>query len=111
MRQSSHEGTVGGNCEPADHDLMVRARFVSFADGCETGAEDLLTYCGSATGNNTLDTDEDGEVTCAEAGLNPTSVRWCIEAACVCMPGTTEEDLEAEVGEIEATKVQGCGAQ
>jgi hypothetical protein len=106
-----HEGTVGGNCEPAEHDLMVRAGFISFAEGCEASAGDRLTYCGSATGNDTLDVDEDGEVTCEEAGINPTSVRWCIEAECVCLPGGTPQELEDTLGELEATKEQGCGAQ
>ena len=103
-----HEGTVGGNCVPADHDILVRATFMSFAKGCEAGTAQSLTYCGSATGNNMLDTDTDGEVTCLEAGINPTSVRWCLQTECLCVPGSTPEEQEAEYGEIEATKAQGC---
>lgn len=106
--ESLHEGTVGGNCEPADHDLMVVATFLSFEEGCEAGDHTALTYCGSATGNNTLDTDSDGAVTCVEAGVNPTSVRWCIKAECECHEGSTAEDEVEEYGEIESTKVQGC---
>jgi hypothetical protein len=101
-----HEGTVGGNCQPADHDLMVRARFVSFDKQCETEGGDNLTYCGSATGNNMLDVDADGFVTCEEAGVNPTPVRWCIETACVCEPGAKPKGLG--LGEDEATREQGC---
>lgn len=106
--ESLHEGSVGGNCVPAEHDLMVVATFLSFADGCNAGAASELTYCGSATGNNTIDADSDGTVTCAEAGVNTTSVRWCIKSECECKPGSAPEE-EAEVfGEIEATKAQGC---
>ena len=103
-----HEGTVGGNCVPADHDLMVVATFLSFDDECAPGNDSNLTYCGSATGNNSLDTSGDGTVTCAEAGVNPTSVRWCLQTACECHSGSTPEDEEATYGEIEATKAQGC---
>ncbi len=106
--EALHEGSVGGNCVPADHDLMVVATFLSFEEGCTSGAASNLTYCGSATGNNTLDTNSDDAVTCAEAGVNPTSVRWCIETACECKPGGAPEE-EAEIfGEIEATKAQSC---
>lgn len=105
-----HEGTVGGNCAPAEHDLMVVATFLSFADQCAPEDEFGLTYCGSATGNNSLDRDADGVVTCVEAGVNPTSVRWCLQAACECYPGSTPEEEEAVYGEIEASKVQGCSS-
>ena len=106
--ESLHEGSVGGNCVPADHDLMVVATFLSFEEGCSAGPAAELTYCGSATGNNTLDTDSDGAVTCTEAGVNPTSVRWCIKTECECRPdGSPEEETET-FGEIEATKAQGC---
>jgi hypothetical protein len=103
-----HEGTVGGNCVPADHDLMVVATFLSFDNQCAAGNVSNLTYCGSATGNNTLDTNDDGVVTCQEAGVNPTSVRWCIQTACECHRGSTPEEEVATFGEIEATKAQGC---
>lgn len=103
-----HEGTVGGNCVPADHDLMVVATFLSFDDACVPGDDSDLTYCGSATGNNSLDTNGDGVVTCEEAGVNPTSVRWCLQTACECHPGSTPEEEEDNYGEIDATKVQGC---
>jgi hypothetical protein len=109
--ENLHEGTVGGNCEPADHDLMVVATFVSFAEACEPGGVGNLTYCGSATGNNMLDADMDGAVSCAEAGVNPTSVRWCIKTECECRPGEDETALEEEYGELESTKEQGCPNQ
>ncbi len=109
--EALHEGTVGGNCVPAEHDLMVVATFLSFEAECATGAASDITYCGSATGNNTLDIDSDGAVSCAEAGVNPTSVRWCIETACECRPDTTPEELVSTYGEIEATKAQGCPNQ
>lgn len=104
------EGSVGGNCEPADHDLMVRARFIDLSAECDaaSGSQALLTYCGSATGNNHLDADHDGVVTCSESGVNPTSVRWCIEASCECRPGLSLEALQSELGEDEASRVQGC---
>jgi hypothetical protein len=106
--ENLHEGTVGGNCEPATHDLLVRATFLSFDGTCEAGNAEALTYCGSATGNNTLDTNDDGAVSCEESGVNGTSVRWCIETACVCKPGSEAEAQVSEFGEIEATRVQGC---
>lgn len=106
--ENLHEGTVGGNCDPTNHHLMVRATFLDFDAGCATGNVSNITYCGSATGNNTLDTDDDGAVTCGESGINMTTVRWCIETACVCLPGSTEEEQVPTYGEIEATKVQGC---
>lgn len=106
--ENIHEGTVGGNCVPAEHDLMVVATFLSFDAACSAGTESNLTYCGSATGNNTLDTNDDGVVTCTEAGVNPTSVRWCIETACECHRGGTAEEFVETYGEIEATKDQGC---
>jgi hypothetical protein len=106
--EAVHEGTVGGNCEPADHDLMVVATFLSFDAECAAGAANALTYCGSATGNNALDTDSDGAVTCVEAGVNPTSVRWCIETQCQCAPGSSHEEQEETFGELESTKAQGC---
>lgn len=106
--ESLHEGSVGGNCVPAEHDLLVRATFLVIEGACAPGAAGALTYCGSATGNNTLDTDADGQVTCEEAGVNPTSVRWCLEKACVCMPNAELEALVAQFGELEATKAQGC---
>lgn len=106
--ENLHEGTVGGNCDPANHDLMVVATFLSFEEACEAGGEGDLTYCGSATGNNALDVDADGTVTCVEAGVNPTSVRWCIETACECHPGENEEAFVETYGEIESTKDQGC---
>jgi hypothetical protein len=102
------EGSVGGNCQPAEHDLMVRARFVDLSADCAAGAPANLTYCGSATGNNKLDADRDDQVTCAESGVDPTPVRWCIEAACECRPGSSVEGLASEFGEDEATRVQGC---
>jgi hypothetical protein len=108
--ENLHEGTVGGNCEPADHDLMVVAKFLSFDEACDGTDTGNLTYCGSATGNNMLDADMDEVVTCAEAGINPTSVRWCLQTACECHPGATEVELEETYGEIEATKEQGCSA-
>jgi hypothetical protein len=103
-----HAGSVGGNCEPAGHDLMVRATFLDFGAECTPGAADHLTYCGSATGNNVIDADHDGAVTCAESGVNGVSVRWCIEAACECRPGSSSEALREELGEDEATRAQGC---
>lgn len=103
-----HEGTVGGNCEPAQHDLMVRATFVDLGAGCDAGAASNLTYCGSATGNDTLDTNKDGAVSCAESGISPVSVRWCVETACECRSGSSIEALEAELGRDEATRVRGC---
>jgi hypothetical protein len=103
-----HHGSVGGNCEPADHDLMVRATFVDFDAGCAASAPKHLTYCGSATGNNTIDADHDGAVSCAESGVNGVSVRWCIEAACECRPGGTPEGLAPELGEDEASRERGC---
>ncbi len=106
--ESLHEGSVGGNCVPAEHDLMVVATFLSFAQGCSAGAATELTYCGSATGNNTLDTDENGLVTCVEAGVNPTSVRWCIKTECECRPESNPEEEAKIFGEIEATKDQAC---
>ena len=106
--ESLHEGSVAGNCAPADHDLMVVATFLSFEAGCTAGPASALTYCGSATGNNTADTDSDGAVTCTEAGVNATSVRWCIETQCECKPGGSAEEETETFGEIEATKVQGC---
>lgn len=106
--ESLHEGSVGGNCAPADHDLMVVATFLSFDAACAAGSPSELTYCGSATGNNTLDTNSDGEVSCTEAGVNPTSVRWCIKTACECKPDSSAEEEAETFGEIEATKVQGC---
>ncbi len=109
--EALHEGTVGGNCVPADHDLMVVATFLSFEAECAAGAASNLTYCGSATGNNTLDTDADDAVSCVEAGVNPTSVRWCIKTACECKPDSHPEEMESTYGEIEATKAQGCPAQ
>jgi hypothetical protein len=106
--ENLHEGTVGGNCVPAEHDLMVRATFLSFEASCAAGSTASVTYCGSATGNNTLDTNDDGAVSCEESGVNPTSVRWCIETACVCKPGSDAETEVPQFGEIEATRVQGC---
>jgi hypothetical protein len=106
--ENIHEGTVGGNCEPDTHDLMVVATFASFEEGCEPGGVGNLTYCGSATGNNTIDTDMDHSVTCIEAGVNAVSVRWCIKTECECHPGGSEVELEETYGELEATKEQGC---
>lgn len=103
-----HSGSVGGNCGPADHDLMVQARFIDTSAGCSDHHAEPLTYCGSATGNNVLDVNHDGSVTCAESGVNPTPVRWCIEPSCECAPGVSIEELEEEFGEDEATRVQGC---
>jgi len=103
-----HQGTVGGNCEPAQHDLMVRATFLDFDAGCEGGAASNLTYCGSATGNNRLDTNTDGKVSCAESGVNPTSVRWCVQTACECHTGSSPEAQLSTFGEKEATREQGC---
>jgi hypothetical protein len=102
------EGSVGGNCEPADHDPMVRARFVDVSSDCAAGSHAHLTCCGSATGNNKIDADHDGAVTCAESGVNPTPVRWCREARCECRPGVTTEVLATELGEDEASRAQGC---
>jgi hypothetical protein len=102
------EGSVGGNCEPADHDLMVRARFVDVSSDCSAGSRARLTYCGSATGNNKIDADHDGAVTCAESGVNPTPVRWCLEARCECRPGVSTDSLATEFGADEATRAQGC---
>lgn len=102
------EGSVGGNCEPAQHNLMVRARFIDLSADCKAGPVADLTYCGSATGNNTLDTDHDGAVSCAESGANPTPVRWCLEQACSCRPGASLTDLSSELGQDEASRVQGC---
>jgi hypothetical protein len=106
--ESLHDGSVGDNCVPAEHDLMVVAAFVSFEAGCTAGLVSDLTYCGSATGNDTLDTDSDGAVTCAEAGVNPTSVRWCIKTGCECRPDSSPEEESETFGTIEATKVQCC---
>ena len=75
--------------------------------GVVSGAGNL-TYCGSATGNNTQDADHDGAVTCEEAGYNPVSVRWCLKSECECHPGGSTEELEPIYGELEATKAQGC---
>jgi hypothetical protein len=55
-----------------------------------------------------LDADMDHSVSCMEAGVNPTSVRWCIKTECECHPGGDAEGLVATNGEIEATKEQGC---
>jgi len=103
-----HEGTVGGNCAPAEHDLLVRATFLAFGPECAAGQVRALTYCGSATGNNTLDADGDHVVTCEESGRNGTSVRWCLETRCVCLPEGEPEDHVETYGEIEASRVQGC---
>jgi hypothetical protein len=103
-----HHGSVGGNCVPAEHHLMVRATFLDLDDGCAAGISSNLTYCGSATGNNKLDADNDGAVSCAESGVNSVPVRWCIQTACECRPDASIEELSHEFGEDEATREQGC---
>lgn len=103
-----HEGTVGGNCDPAQHHVLVRATFVDFADDCAAEDASDLTYCGSATGNSALDANDDGAVSCEESGVNGVSVRWCIETACDCRPGGSVEELVPEFGEDEPTRERGC---
>lgn len=104
--ENLHEGTVGGNCDPEDHHLMVRARFIAFGDGNPGEAHDV-TYCGSATGNAALDTDFDGVVTCLESGVNAVSVRWCLETACL-RDVADQHEAELLFGEDEPSRVQGC---
>ena len=97
-----HEGTLGDKCEPDSHHLFVRATFISFHPDCGVGEESAVTYCGSSTGKNTSDTSPtDGYVECAEAAASDVSVRWCLETACDCRSGVTEEGLKLEFGEEE----------
>jgi hypothetical protein len=102
-----HAGTVGGNCDPANHDLMVRGQFIKFGDG-DAGPAGNITYCGSATGNGDDDNDpRDGRVTCAESGVNQVSVRWCIESQCI--RGVADQAAaQAIYGHDEPTRDQGC---
>lgn len=107
--ETRHEGTVGSRCLTADgeYDLMVRSTFLSFDAACTTDTAASLTYCGSATGNTALDMSGDGVVGCEETPTpNTTPVRWCIEAACECHPGSTPEAQAEAYGEDEPTRVQ-----
>ncbi len=101
-----HGGTVGDNCQPATHDLMVRGQFVKFGEG-DAGPAGNVTYCGSATGNHGDDANHDGRVTCAESGVNQVSARSCIESQCI--RGLADQAAaEQRYGHDEPTREQGC---
>lgn len=103
-----HEGTVADNCKPGTHDIVVKATFLDWDEGCKPGNATLLTYCGSSTGNHEMDKNHDGVATCQESGLLGTVVRWCIETQCMCGPEENLEEAEDQYGENEPLRVQGC---
>jgi hypothetical protein len=103
-----HQGSVGENCRPSEHHLLVLAAFVDFDKMCEWSAGSTLTYCGSASGNKTLDANQDGAVSCTESGVDSMPVRWCIQTACECRPGGSIGALASSVGEHQPPRERGC---